>query len=132
VRAGAMICFDREFPESARLLMLGGAELILVPNACPLDDREAGLGDVRIAQFRGRAFENLVALAMTNYAAPQEDGRSLVCDALGRVVSQAGEGEELHFADLDLSALRETRRREAVREAQRKPWLYGAISEGRD
>ena len=30
---GAMICYDREFPESARILMLRGAELVLVPNA---------------------------------------------------------------------------------------------------
>ena len=33
VRVGAMICYDREFPESARILMLQGAELILTPNA---------------------------------------------------------------------------------------------------
>ena len=37
VQVGAMICFDREFPESARILMLQGAELILVPNACPME-----------------------------------------------------------------------------------------------
>ena len=36
VQVGAMICFDREFPESARILMLQGAELILTPNACPM------------------------------------------------------------------------------------------------
>ena len=36
VSVGAMICFDREFPESARCLALLGAELILTPNACPL------------------------------------------------------------------------------------------------
>ncbi|MBQ7783520.1 MAG: carbon-nitrogen hydrolase family protein, partial [Oscillospiraceae bacterium] len=35
VKVGAMICYDREFPESARILMLKGAELVLVPNACP-------------------------------------------------------------------------------------------------
>ena len=34
VRIGAMICYDREFPESARILMLKGAELILTSNAC--------------------------------------------------------------------------------------------------
>jgi predicted amidohydrolase len=28
-KVGAMICFDREFPESARMLMLNGAEVIL-------------------------------------------------------------------------------------------------------
>ena len=35
VKIGAMICYDREFPESARILMLKGAEIVLVPNACP-------------------------------------------------------------------------------------------------
>ena len=34
VKLGTMICFDRDFPESARILMLQGSELILVPNAC--------------------------------------------------------------------------------------------------
>jgi predicted amidohydrolase len=42
-----MICFDREFPESARILMLKGAELILTPNSCPLEEN-------RIGQFRTR------------------------------------------------------------------------------
>ena len=37
VRIGAMICYDREFPESARILMLQGAEIVLVPNACPME-----------------------------------------------------------------------------------------------
>lgn len=37
VCVGAMICYDREFIESARILMLKGAELVLVPNACPME-----------------------------------------------------------------------------------------------
>jgi N-carbamoylputrescine amidase len=61
VRIGAMICYDREFPESAR--MLKGAELILTPNACDLETN-------RLGQFRARAFENMVGVAMANYAAP--------------------------------------------------------------
>ena len=32
-----MICYDREFPESARLPHAGGGEIILVPNACPME-----------------------------------------------------------------------------------------------
>ena len=31
IQIGVMICFDREFPESARILMLNGAEIILTP-----------------------------------------------------------------------------------------------------
>ena len=75
VKVGAMICFDREFPESARILMLKGAELILTPNSCLLDDG-------RVGQFRARAFENMVGVAMTNYAAPQCNGRSVAFDAV--------------------------------------------------
>lgn len=51
VQVGAMICFDREFPESARLLMLNGAEVILTPNACRLDvHRLAQVSDTRLRE----------------------------------------------------------------------------------
>jgi predicted amidohydrolase len=73
VQVGAMICYDREFPESARILMLKGAELILVPNACELELH-------RIGQLRCRADENMVAIATANYAAPQQNGHSILQD----------------------------------------------------
>ncbi len=66
VKVGAMICYDREFPESARVLMLKGAELILVPNACPMEIN-------RLSQLRGRAFENMLAVATCNYPASVPD-----------------------------------------------------------
>ena len=128
VRVGAMICFDREFPESARLLALGGAELILVPNACQLEGN-------RLAQFRARAFENMTALAMTNYPAPFANGASLVLDgrAFGpdgesrdMVVAQAGAEEGIFLASLDLESLRDYRQRE-VWLAYRRPHLYGPL-----
>jgi predicted amidohydrolase len=61
VKVGAMICYDREFPESARILMLKGAEIIVVPNACPIEIN-------RKSQLRTRAFENILGIAMANYA----------------------------------------------------------------
>ena len=60
LEVGAMICYDRENPESARILAIKGAELVLVPNACVFEEH-------RIAQMKTRAFENMIALAMTNY-----------------------------------------------------------------
>ena len=46
VQVGAMICADREFPEAATALMLNGAELVVVPNACTWDEiRAAGPQD---------------------------------------------------------------------------------------
>ena len=131
IRVGSMICFDREFPEAARMLMLHGAELILTPNACELDDRDSGVGDVRIAQFRVRAFENLVAVAMANYAAPQHDGQSLAFYPDGALIVRGGATEEIVFAECDLARVRAWREREAGRDAARRPEMYAAIGDAR-
>ena len=131
VAVGAMICFDREFPEAARVLALGGAELLLVPNACELEAN-------RLGQLRARAFENMVAVAVTNYAAPQENGHSTVMDPIafdaeGRSrdtrVFEAGEAEDVCVVRLDLDALREWRRREVWGDQCRRPETYGALVE---
>jgi N-carbamoylputrescine amidase len=132
VHVGAMICYDREFPESARVLMLKGAELILTPNACTLDGN-------RLSQFRARAFENMVALAMTNYAAPQNNGHSIAFDGIaygegdwpGRemLVVEAGEAEGVYLATFDLAALRAYRQRESWGNAYRKPKQYGLLAD---
>jgi predicted amidohydrolase len=130
VRVGAMICFDREFPESARILMLQGAELILTPNACDMEDN-------RIGQFRARAFENMVAVALANYAAPQCNGHSVAFDAvafgddeegLDTCIVEAGEGEEVVLADLDLDRIRAYRKREVWGNAYRRPRCYGLLT----
>jgi predicted amidohydrolase len=130
VDVGVMICADREFPESARELMLGGAELILVPNACPMAGE-------RTCQLRSRAFENMTAIATVNYSAPDQDGHSSVFDGMvyeqtGQPIGQprdqlmfeAGDGEGVYLAPLDLEALREYRRRETMGDAYRKPSAY--------
>lgn len=56
---GIMICYDREYPESARELMLQGAEIILVPNDC-------GGMKPRLQELSVRAMENMVGVAMVN------------------------------------------------------------------
>jgi predicted amidohydrolase len=129
VRIGAMICYDREFPESARILMLKGAELILTPNSCELEIN-------RIAQFRTRACENMVGVAMTNYAAPQLNGHSIAFDGIAfdkngsrdMLVVEAGESEGIYLARFDMDRLRDYRRRETWGNAFRKPDRYGPLT----
>ena len=129
IKVGAMICFDREFPESARILMLKGAEIILVPNACPL-------GMNRLAQARTRAYENMVGLALTNYAAPQANGHSLAFDGIAygegderdMLLIEAGESEDVYPATFDLDALRAFRSREVMGNAFRRPHRYSALT----
>ncbi len=114
VKIGAMICYDREFPESARVLMLKGAEVILTPNACELEDN-------RMGQFKARAYENMAGLAMANYAAPKCNGHSVAFDGMAfgepragsedgasrdMLIIEAGEREGVYLADVNLDGLR--------------------------
>jgi deaminated glutathione amidase len=114
VRTGLMICMDREYPEAARSLSQQGAEIVLVPNCCDLaTDKE--VGDVRIAQARGRAFETALGIAVANYPAPRSDGHSFAVDASGRVIAMADASPALVLATFDLAAIRRTRRDERFR-----------------
>ena len=130
VKIGTMICFDREFPESARILMLKGAEIILVPNACTLDEN-------RIGQLRARAFENMVGIAVTNYAAPQYNGHSVAFDGMAyekdgqsrmTLLVQADEKEGVYLDEFDIETLREYRKREVWGNAFRKPGSYHILT----
>ncbi len=130
VKVGTMICYDREFPESARLLMLKGAEVVLVPNACPMEIN-------RLSQLRARAFENMTAIATCNYPAtvPDCNGGSSVFDGVAYLphldgsrdtcILQAGEAEGIYVAKLDLEQLRQYRSEEVHGNAYRRPHLYG-------
>lgn len=132
VKIGFMICYDREFPESARILMLEGAELILTPNACTLDEH-------RLSQFKTRAFENMVGVAMTNYAAPQNNGHSVAFDAVAyrvpdeeacdTLIIEAGENEDIYLAAFDIDGIRAYRERETWGNAYRRPRLYGRLAD---
>lgn len=128
VRIGAMICYDREFPESARILMLKGAELILIPNACTMEQH-------RMAQVRTRAYENMVGVALANYAPPQDNGHSVAFHPVAydengsrdTLVVEAGDAEGIYLAPFDLDAIRDWRSRETWGNAFRRPSLYAAL-----
>ncbi|MBP1550773.1 MAG: carbon-nitrogen hydrolase family protein [Oscillospiraceae bacterium] len=136
VKVGAMICYDREFPESARILMLKGAEVILVPNACPMEIN-------RLSQLRGRAYENMLAIATCNYPAtvPDCNGGSTVFDGVvylpqlegsrDTCILQAGEEEGVFVAQLDLVQLREYRESEVHGNAYRRPDKYSILTENK-
>lgn len=131
-RIGLSICYDGSFPESARVLKLHGAQLIVLPTNWP---EQATVS--RVHQSTMRAFENHV-----NYAACNRIGReggfkfpggSQIVDFSGEVLAQGGEDEELLVAQLDLPAADQNRivhvqgKYELDRIAHRRPDHYGAI-----
>lgn len=129
VKIGAMICYDREFPESARILMLSGAEIIIVPNACPMEIN-------RISQLRARAYENMVGIATVNYpkGKPDCNGHSTAFDGMAylpnedgsrdTLIVEAGEREGIYIADFPIDLIREYRKSEVHGNAYRHPKKY--------
>lgn len=129
VKVGSMICFDREFPESARILMLKGAEIILVPNACPMEIN-------RLSQLRARAYENMVGIATANYpqGKPDCNGHSSAFDGMAYLpevqgsrdteIIEAGEKEGIYIAEFPIDKIREYRKKEVHGNAYRHPNKY--------
>lgn len=132
VKIGAMICYDREFPESARILMLKGAEVVLVPNACPMEIN-------RISQLRGRAYENMMGIVTVNYPEGQPDcnGHSNAFDGMAyrpgihgsrdTLIVEASEEEGIYLADFPIDEIRDYRNCEVHGNAYRRPEKYGLL-----
>ena len=130
VLIGSMICYDREFPESARVLMLQGAEILLVPNSCAMERN-------RLDELRVRAMENMVGVALANYPAPHDNGHSVAYHPIAfapdessrdMLIVEAGEQEGIYLAPFDLEAIRAYREREAFGNTYRKPRAYGLLT----
>ena len=133
VRIGCMICYDREFPESARILMLKGAEILLVPNACPMEIN-------RLSQLRARAYENMTGIATCNYPEGQPDcnGHSSAFDGIAYLpeppgsrdtcLLEAGSESGIYIADFNLDMLRSYRCTEVHGNAYRRPDMYHLLT----
>ena len=131
-KVGVYICYDRHFPEGARALGLGGAEIVYNPSATV-----EGLSDHLWAlEQPAHAVANGYFMGCVNRVgteAPWNLGRfygsSYFVDPTGRIIAQAsGDADELLVADLDLGMI------ESVRATwqfyrDRRPDAYGAILE---
>lgn len=129
-RIGIMICYDRHFPESARMLGLGGAEVVFVPTATT---RRGFSGSVWEIELRAHAIANGFFVGGVNRVGTELEseyyGRSVWIDPIGQVIAQAGEtDDEVLVADLDLARVEEVRRVWPFFR-DRRPDAYGRLVE---
>ncbi|BBR55284.1 MULTISPECIES: carbon-nitrogen hydrolase family protein [Pseudomonas] len=109
VRIGLLICYDSEFPETARALTALDAQVMLITDglAEPEDD-------VHRVSVMARAMENQVFAVVANRVGNGPDdcmfvGNSLGVDPFGRTLFEAGRGESRHTVTLDLSLIGKAR-----------------------
>ncbi|MFT3952193.1 MAG: nitrilase-related carbon-nitrogen hydrolase [Oscillospiraceae bacterium] len=121
-RVGTIICYDNNFPESARANALMGAELILCPCAWRAEDR-----DIFNLLLSAHACENTVFFCAVNMAAKFESltlfGGSRLVNPRGQVIAECGSREQLLCCEIDLDDI--DRHRAAMPFLRdRKPSLY--------
>ncbi|MFM0393964.1 carbon-nitrogen hydrolase family protein [Paraburkholderia phytofirmans] len=102
---GLLICYDIEFPETARAVASLGADLLIVTNG-NMDP----FGPVHRRAIVARAMENQMFAALVNRIGPGDDnltfpGESALIDPFGEVVSDAGQQETVLRATLDRARL---------------------------
>lgn len=125
-RLGVLVCWDQWFPEAARLMALGGAELLLYPTAIgwdPGDDPEERQSQLQAWQLvqRAHAVANGLAVAACNRIGREPDpagkgpgidfwGHSFVAGPQGEILAEADLAEDLVLADVDLARCEQVRR----------------------
>ena len=130
-RIGILICYDRHFPEAARVLGLGGAEIVFVPTNTTRMTRY--LWDV---ELRAHAIANVYYVCGVNKvgvdvggSTRDHHGDSLIANPRGEVIAQASATEEgLVMAGVDLSVIPELRALWGYYR-DRRPDLYGPVAE---
>lgn len=124
------ICYDIRFPELATIAARKGCFLLLYPGAFNLT---TGALHWEL-QARARAMDNQVYVGLCS---PARDmgasyhawGHSMAVDPNAKILAEAGEGEEIVYADLDGKEIEETRKGIPI-STQRRFDVYPDVSKG--
>jgi len=112
---GLEICYDLRFPEVARSLTLQGADILITVGQFPA---------VRKMHWRtlclARAIENQIPHIACNWA---QAGGSMIIDAWGNVLAEAGQDETAIVGKIDLER-RDQFRQEVTCFSDRRPEIY--------
>jgi len=134
---GIHVCYDCNFPESARIMTLLGADILVLPTNWP-----QGRGKVAKYVVNTRAYENKVHFVAVNRVGEERGtrfiGNSKIVDAWGDTLAQAtGDDEQTIYAEVSLA---EARQKHVIFKPgefemnfirDRRPELYGKIVEAK-
>jgi N-carbamoylputrescine amidase len=132
---GPAVCWDQWYPETARALMLEGAEILLFPTAIGSEPHDPELDTSRMWRraMIGHAVSNVVPVVAANRIGTEEGqrfyGHSFICDERGDMLAEFGATETgVLTGTLDLKQARAHRAAFGFFR-DRRPDLYGRISQ---
>jgi N-carbamoylputrescine amidase len=132
---GVGVCWDQWYPETARAMMLMGAEILFYPTAIGNEPHDPSLDTSRLWRraMIGHAVSNVVPVIASNRIGTEKDmtfyGHSFICDERGDMLAEFGANETgVLTATIDLDRVK--RHRAAFGFFRdRRPELYGRLSQ---
>ena len=132
---GAGVCWDQWYPETARALMLMGAEILLYPTAIGTEPHDPDLDTSRLWRraMIGHAVSNVVPVVAANRIGTEHGqrfyGNSFICDQRGDILAEFGAHDTgVLTATLDLDQARAHRAAFGFFR-DRRPELYGRLTQ---
>jgi N-carbamoylputrescine amidase len=132
---GVGVCWDQWYPETARAMMLMGAQVLFYPTAIGSEPHDPSLDTSRLWRraMVGHAVSNVVPVVASNRIGTEDGqvfyGHSFICDERGDMLAEFGANETgVLVATLDLEPIK--RHRAAFGFFRdRRPELYGRLSQ---
>jgi N-carbamoylputrescine amidase len=113
---GVGICWDQWYPETARAMMLMGAEILFYPTAIGTEPHDPGLDTSRLWRraMIGHAVSNVVPVVAANRIGTECGqrfyGHSFICDERGDLLAEFGAEETgVLIAELDIAQVKRHR-----------------------
>lgn len=139
-RVGMQICYDKAFPEAARMLALDGAEIVVSMSAWPAartataEDLQDDRWTYRFNQFDiARALDNQVFWMASNqsgtFGSLRYVGNAKVVDPGGNILATTLLGTGLAIAEIDIAETFRTMRGGMFHLRDRRPDVYGPVAE---
>jgi N-carbamoylputrescine amidase len=131
-KVGVYICYDRHFPEGARMLGLNGAEIVFIPSATSrgLSQHLWRIEQTSHAIANGYFVGTINRVGIEKEIGPNDFyGQSYFCTPRGEFVGEVGHAydEELIIRDLDFDLIKEVRNTwQFYRD--RRPELYDKLA----
>ena len=132
---GVGICWDQWYPETARAMMLMGAEILFYPTAIGTEPHDPDLDTSRLWRraMIGHAVSNVVPVVAANRIGTECGqrfyGHSFICDERGDLLAEFGAGETgVLVAELDIAAAKKHRAAFGFLR-DRRPELYGRLTQ---